>query len=125
MNVMFRRKTKLRGGPEQIDLVGDESIQTGGCVEAEGIREDGNKEMTDIQPNAQVDGERYDFHDENMQDEQGKMESGGENNASPSDMESDGEGQSSDEEVADDDDREGSDEDEADYDGEEGSDEDG
>ncbi|RAL38221.1 hypothetical protein DM860_017426 [Cuscuta australis] len=105
MNDMFRTKTKLHGGPEQIDLVGDESAQTGKSIEGEGISEDGEKEMGEVQPNARVDVVR--------------------NRASPTEKLTDGEEENSHEEVANDDDGEERDEDEADIDGEEGSDDDG
>ncbi|RAL38218.1 hypothetical protein DM860_017423 [Cuscuta australis] len=105
MNVMFRTKTKLHGGPEQIDLVGDESAQTGKSIESEGISEDEDKEMGEVQPNARVDVVR--------------------NRASPTEKLTDGEEENSDDEVANDDDGEERDEDEADIDGEEGSDDDG
>ncbi|VFQ69178.1 unnamed protein product [Cuscuta campestris] len=105
MNVMFRTKTKLHGEPEQIDLVGDESAQTGKSIEGEGISEDGDKEIGEVQPNARVDVVR--------------------NRASPTEKLTDGEEENSDDEVANDDDGEERDEDEADIDGEEGSDDDG
>ncbi|VFQ80257.1 unnamed protein product [Cuscuta campestris] len=126
MNVMFRTKTKLHGGPEQIDLVGDESAQTGNSIEGDGISEDKDKEMGEVQPNARVDVVRNVFHVGNMQDGQGNVDSGGKNSASPTKMLTDGEEENSDDEVAnDDDDGEERDEDEADIDGEEGNDDDG
>ncbi|VFQ95891.1 unnamed protein product [Cuscuta campestris] len=116
-------KNKLRGGPERIDLVGEESTTSGGSAEVEGLRDETEKEMEEIQINAQVDGERDDLHDENMQAGQDVDDAdGGENSASPSSVRSDSDAEGTDEEDGDDEAGEGSDEEEADYDDKEVSD---
>ncbi|VFQ84475.1 unnamed protein product [Cuscuta campestris] len=112
-SVVFGMRNKLRGGPERIDLVGEESNHSGGSAEVEGLRDEADKEMTEIQKNAK-----------NMQARQGADDAdGGENNAAPSSMESDVDAEGTDEEDGDDgEDGEGSGEEEADDDGEEVSD---
>ncbi|VFQ86111.1 unnamed protein product [Cuscuta campestris] len=109
-------RNKLRGGLERIDLVSEESNQSGGSAEVDGLRDEADKGMTEIQKNA-----------ENMQARQGADDAyGGENNAAPSSMESDGDAEGTDEEDGDDvEDGEGSGEEEAEDDGEEVSDGDG
>ncbi|VFQ77925.1 unnamed protein product [Cuscuta campestris] len=50
---MFRMRNKLRGGPERIDLVSQESNQSGGSAEVEGLRDEADKGMTEIPKNAE------------------------------------------------------------------------
>ncbi|VFQ64057.1 unnamed protein product [Cuscuta campestris] len=94
---MFRMKNKLHAGPVEIDLVGDESLQSGGSDEVECLRDESKKGRAEIEVNDKVDGERDNLHNENMQEKQIVEHADGVGkSASPSSTESDGDAEGTD-----------------------------